>query len=110
MGEQYGVWAVEVQATGERIGSASAFAERRDRLELSYQFVPESWGHGYAFEACQAVVDWGWATTDSPDIIAVTQVANVRSLALLARLGFTEEDRFVEFDALQSMQVLPRPA
>jgi hypothetical protein len=34
-------------------------------------------------------------------VIAVTQAANTASLRLLARLGFVERERFVEFEADQ---------
>lgn len=90
------------------IGTCSLTKER-GRLELSYSFAPSSWGDGYAFEACTAVVEWVWATTDEDAVIAVTQTANQRSLALLERLGFSETERFQEYGAEQSRQLLNRP-
>lgn len=109
LGRQPDVWAVEVAATSECIGACS-FKRDRGRLELSYTFLPTAWGHGYAEEACEALIERVWATNDDTELIAVTQTANTRSLALLDRLGFTETERFEEFGAEQSLQVLPRPA
>lgn len=109
LGEQWGVWGVEVIGTDTPIGTCS-LTEERDQLELSYSFIPSSWGHGYAFEACTAAVEWAWATTDKAELIAVTQTANQKSLALLERLGFNETERFLEYGAEQSRQTINRPA
>jgi RimJ/RimL family protein N-acetyltransferase len=44
---------------------------------------------------------------DDEQVIAVTQAANTASLRLLARLGFVERERFVEFDADQVLLMSP---
>jgi RimJ/RimL family protein N-acetyltransferase len=108
LGEQPNVWAVEVADTAETVGSCS-FKDDRGELELSYSFVPSARGRGYASEACAAALDWAWTTTDAARIIAVTQSANTLSVALLARLGFVETDRFEEYDAEQGLFELTRP-
>jgi RimJ/RimL family protein N-acetyltransferase len=69
-------------------------------LELSYVMPVVAWGHGYAAEAGAAVLDWASERFDEP-VVVCTQAANTRSLALAARLGFTELERFGEFDAEQ---------
>lgn len=71
--------------------------------EVSYQFLPEFWGHGYAREAVGAAVQWALqnVTPAAPAVIAITQVANSRSRHLLKAIGMTPTDRFVEFDAWQ---------
>ena len=56
-------------------------------VEVSYQFLPKSWGKGLASETVGAIVDFGRDSLHLPAIIAETQVANVRSKALLERLG-----------------------
>ncbi|WP_420833627.1 GNAT family N-acetyltransferase [Salinibacterium metalliresistens] len=75
-------------------------------MELSYEFVPERWGHGFAREACVPVLRWAQReVTDGTPIIAVTQAANTRSLELLRALGMVERERFVEFGAPQVLMV-----
>lgn len=69
-------------------------------LELSYVLPQAAWGHGYATEAGAAVLAWASDRFDEP-VVLCTQVANTRSLALAARLGFTELERFEEFGAEQ---------
>ena len=69
--------------------------------ELSYLFLPEFWGYGYAFEACQAVLRYCEETLDLKTIVAETQSANTRSRALLERLGFNMKQQLERFGAMQ---------
>ncbi|MFJ9466308.1 GNAT family N-acetyltransferase [Streptomyces caniferus] len=74
-----------------------------DRREVSYGFLPEHWGRGYAREAVAAVVEWAFGNvpSDHPSVIAVTQEANARSCRLLEAIGMRRIDSFIEFDAPQ---------
>jgi RimJ/RimL family protein N-acetyltransferase len=58
-----------------------------EEAELGYLFLPAAWGRGYAAEACAAVLR--------------TQTANERAMRLAAKPGFTEVERFEEWDAEQ---------
>ena len=69
-------------------------------VELSYVLPVAAWGHGYAAEAGAAILAWSDEVFGEP-VVVCTQTANHRSLALAARLGFTELARFEEFDAEQ---------
>ncbi|MFF3864593.1 GNAT family N-acetyltransferase [Micromonospora sp. NPDC001898] len=83
---------------------------RTGELELSYVFLPEWWGRGYAREACAAAV--GPAFERFPDdarLIAVTQEASDRSVRLLDGLGMTRVDAFEEFGARQVRYAVDRP-
>ncbi|MGY5130920.1 GNAT family N-acetyltransferase [Streptomyces nigrescens] len=94
------------------IGSVSVDPRSRfdGRREVSYLFLPEYWGRGYAREAVAAVVDWALETvsSDNPSVIAVTQEANVRSCRLLEAIGMRHIDSFTEFDAPQAMYSVER--
>ncbi|MCP4306700.1 MAG: GNAT family N-acetyltransferase [bacterium] len=107
--DQWGAWAVTLSDTGETIGGCT-FDRKRGPLELSCGLMPGVWGNGYASEACVAAVEWVWHDTDERSIIAVTQTANRASMALLDRFGFTEQRRFEEHGAQQSMQFIRRPS
>ncbi|MEU2246674.1 GNAT family N-acetyltransferase [Streptomyces sp. NPDC019224] len=77
------------------------------KAELGYLFLPEAWGHGYAAEACAAVLDWFTAACPGEPVVLFTQTANARSMRLATKLGFTEIHRFEAWDAAQWMGVRP---
>lgn len=91
------------------IDTVSRFAGRR---EVSYSFLPEHWGHGYAREAVAAAIDWAFehVPSDDPSVVAVTQEANLRSRRLLEALGMRLVETFVEWDAPQVLYTVRRPA
>ncbi|QES16903.1 GNAT family N-acetyltransferase [Streptomyces venezuelae] len=95
-----GVHAVVRAADGVLLGIVTVEPAARDgETEVSYQFLPEHWGHGYAREAVAAVVE---ATlTGTPSVVALTQEANHRSRRLLEAVGMTHVSSFVEYDAHQ---------
>ncbi|AGZ41653.1 GNAT family N-acetyltransferase [Actinoplanes friuliensis] len=83
------------RATGHRRPAAAG------RADLGYLFVPRAWGSGYATEACAAALAWlDDALPDEP-VVLTTQTANIASMRLAARLGFTEVERFEAWDAEQ---------
>lgn len=69
--------------------------------ELGYLFLPRSCGHGYAAEACAAVLDWCAGALPGEPVVLTTQTANERSMRLAAKLGFTEVQRYEDWGAEQ---------
>ncbi|WP_309143030.1 GNAT family N-acetyltransferase [Streptomyces aureoverticillatus] len=103
-----GVFSVVRTADGAVLGLAVAAPDARDgRTEVSYQFLPEHWGKGYAREAVAAVVDWAGSgvRSSASGVVAVTQAANRRSRRLLEGLGATVADTFVEWGEPQVLYV-----
>jgi RimJ/RimL family protein N-acetyltransferase len=76
-----------------------------NELEVSYTFLPQYWGQGYATEAVRAALTWVAGLVHDAEVILCTQVANERSLRLAGRLGFNEVGRFHQFGALQWLGV-----
>ncbi len=109
IGAKWGAFCIAEQGNDEAIGGCSFDRDRRE-LEVSFQFIPERAGLGFAHEAVSAALWWAWATLDDESVIAVTQTANVAALALLRRLGFTQESRLDEFGVEQVLLRLERPA
>jgi len=60
-------------------------------LEIGWRLSPDFWGQGYASEAARAVAAWGFANTDAPELLAVTARANLKSQAVMRRIGMTAE-------------------
>ena len=71
------------------------------KAELGYMFLPQAWGCGYAAEACAAALGWLDGMLPGEPVVLKTQTANVRSMRLAAKLGFTEVERFEAWGAEQ---------
>lgn len=91
----YGWWAVEVRATGEFIGFAGLDPVDEEMpftgVEIGWRLARSAWGHGYATEAALAVLAFGFDTLALPEILAMTATANVRSQAVMRRIGMTHD-------------------
>ncbi|MEW1685994.1 GNAT family N-acetyltransferase [Streptomyces sp. NPDC093594] len=91
----YGWWAVEVRATGEFIGFAGL--DRVDDgmpfsgVEIGWRLARTAWGRGYATEAALAVLAYGFDTLELSEILAVTTSTNIRSQAVMRRIGMTRD-------------------
>jgi RimJ/RimL family protein N-acetyltransferase len=99
----YGWWAVEVAATGAFIGMAGLDPVDEDAplagIEVGWRLTRQAWGHGYATEAALACLDHGFGALGLPEIFALTVAGNVRSQAVMRRLGMTH-DPADDFDDL----------
>lgn len=93
----YGLWVLERE--GEFLGFTglwvpSFHAPFMDELtppvvEVGWRLRRTAWGHGYATEAARASIRFGFDTIGLPQIVSFTTVANVRSQAVMRRLGMT---------------------
>jgi RimJ/RimL family protein N-acetyltransferase len=97
----FGLWALEVAATGAFIGftglnvpsfEVPPFARLAGPpVEIGWRLAVSAWGHGYATEAARAVLAYGFGTLGLAEIISFTTVANVRSQAVMRRIGMTHD-------------------
>ncbi|GAA4667623.1 GNAT family N-acetyltransferase [Streptomyces youssoufiensis] len=82
----------------------------RGKVDLGYLFLPRAWGAGYATEACVAALDWLATVLPGEPVVLTTQSANVASMRLAAKLGFTEVERFDAWGARQWLGIrFPTP-
>jgi [ribosomal protein S5]-alanine N-acetyltransferase len=58
---------------------------------LGYCFDERAWGHGFATEAADALLAWGFATLDLNRVQAEVDTRNVASARVLDKLGFVRE-------------------
>lgn len=112
-GRHAGIFAVALD--GEFIGSV--LLERRgatrpghlrdegNELEVSFCFLPAYWGHGYACESVEGVLDWARRAFPGEPVLLCTQSANTRALDLARRLGFRPVATHHEHDAEQWLGV-----
>ncbi len=60
-----------------------------EELEIGWRLGRSHWGQGYAREAAEASIAWGWTNTDRARIVAWTVPANTASWGLMIRLGMS---------------------
>ncbi|MGW2412550.1 GNAT family N-acetyltransferase [Streptomyces tubercidicus] len=91
----WGWWALEVRATGEFIGMTGLDPVDAEMpftgVEAGWRLARSSWGHGYATEAGEAALAFGFSTLALPEILAVTTATNLPSQAVMRRLGMTRD-------------------
>jgi RimJ/RimL family protein N-acetyltransferase len=56
-------------------------------VEIGWRLREDAWGQGYAREAAEASLAWGWSSLAISRIVAFTVPANARSWRLMERLG-----------------------
>ncbi len=103
----FGFLAVERRSDGVFLGACGLSKEKwyPDDLEVGWRLAREYWGHGYATEAAASWLDFAFKEAGLPRVIAVTDTPNVRSIAVMRRLGMSFdheavlEDDGVPFDA-----------
>ncbi|MCC4857842.1 GNAT family N-acetyltransferase [Vibrio lentus] len=83
---------VEIKDSSTPIGICGLI--KRDTLEshdIGYGYVPEVYGQGFALEAAQAIIEQAKHNADIDHLVAITTSDNIRSIALLTKLGFVFE-------------------
>ena len=92
----FGLWALERRDTGEFIGFTGLAAvpwtaHFTPAIEVGWRLAPEAWGHGYATEAAREALRFGFEDAGLDEIVSFTVPANVRSRAVMDRLGMTHD-------------------
>ena len=91
----FGFWALEVRASGEFIGFTGLRTMDEDMLftgvEHGWRLARAAWGHGYATEAGRAALAYGFDILGLPGVVAVTMAGNLRSRAVMQRIGMTTD-------------------
>ena len=106
--ERIGLLAVERQSDGAFLGMCGLHhqASFPDDVEIAWRLAYEHWGKGYATEAATGWLDLAFGPLGLDRVISITDPPNVRSLAVMRRLGMAfdheaqVEDEGVLFDAV----------
>ena len=82
-------WALERKAEGDFIGFCGILPPRSPIFEheIGWRLAHHAWGLGLAREAAEASLEWAWSHLPVPAIMAITNLANVRSWGVMERLG-----------------------
>ncbi|WP_420402444.1 GNAT family N-acetyltransferase [Nisaea sp.] len=92
----FGLFAVERKDTGACIGWTGLSVPRFEApfmpaVEIGWRLAEEHWGHGYATEAARRVLEFGFGVLDLEEIVSFTVPANLRSQAVMERLGMRRD-------------------
>jgi RimJ/RimL family protein N-acetyltransferase len=83
--------AVERTSDGAFLGMCGLSVEHwyPDDLEIGWRLARQYWGHGYASEAATAWIGYAFEVLKAPRVISVTDVPNLRSIAVMQRIGLS---------------------
>jgi RimJ/RimL family protein N-acetyltransferase len=101
----HGIWAITAAADGRLVGnlllkpiplSAGEPSGGPNDVEIGWHLHPDAWGHGYATEAAEAVLDDAFSR-GLAKVLAVTNPDNHASQAVCRRLGMTHLGRTTRY-------------
>lgn len=92
----FGLWAVEVVGGPAFVGFVGLATVPFDAaftpaVEVGWRLARAAWGHGYASEAARAATSFGFAHAGLGEIVSFTTPANLRSQAVMQRIGMTRD-------------------
>ena len=98
-------WAVERRDTGAFIGFIGISVPRRALpfspcVEIGWRLAREHWGHGFATEGALGVLHRGFECHGLEEIVSFTALLNVRSQAVMQRIGMRNANADFEHPAL----------
>jgi ribosomal-protein-alanine N-acetyltransferase len=90
----FGYWAVELRETGQLVGAVglsrpSYQAHFTPAVGVGWRLARPFWGCGYASEAAEAALQFGFEQLGLDEIVAITIPANLRSKQVMRRLGMS---------------------
>lgn len=95
----FGLWALELRETGAFIGFTglavprfhAEWMEQREQpvVEVGWRLVRSAWGRGLASEAAREACRFGFEDVGRREIVSFTVVGNLRSQAVMRRLGMS---------------------
>lgn len=96
----FGLWLVELQATGEPIGMCGLLRRAvLDAPDIGFAFLPAHQSRGYGFESATAVLAHAREVLRLPRVVAIVNADNEVSTRLLEKLGLSFERMVQPFPA-----------
>ncbi|NJL35560.1 MAG: GNAT family N-acetyltransferase [Leptolyngbyaceae cyanobacterium RM2_2_4] len=98
-----GFWAIADKQTGEIFGTVilkqlpDNDSNPTPEIEVGWHLKKAAWGKGYATEAGQAVLDYGFNVLKLPIIYAVVNPKNAASIRVTQRLGMISLGRIQKY-------------
>ena len=107
----WGLWAAELKATSRFIGFVglnvpAAALPFSPCVEVGWRLAPAHWGQSYASEAARAALHVGFDRLGLDEIVSFTAVGNLRSQAVMERLGMQRDAQTFEHPAVPADHAL----
>jgi RimJ/RimL family protein N-acetyltransferase len=90
----WGLWAVEVEDVAPFVGYVGLAVPRFNAhftpcVEIGWRLASEFWGFGYATEAAEAALAFGFRELELAEIVSFTTETNAPSRRVMERIGMT---------------------
>jgi ribosomal-protein-alanine N-acetyltransferase len=100
----FGLYLVETRDQEVPLGLCGLIKrESLDHPDLGFAFLPQHTGHGYAYEACESVLDLARNKIEISPLLAITTFDNEKSIGLLKKLGFVFKGPFHNKESNQEL-------
>ncbi|HST24694.1 MAG TPA: GNAT family N-acetyltransferase [Gaiellaceae bacterium] len=95
----YGLWAVEVPGVAPFVGFVGLLEQTFEApftpcMEVGWRLAHDHWGRGYASEGARLALAYGFEQADFDEIVSMTATTNLRSIAVMERLGMSNAGEF----------------
>ena len=97
----WGFWAVETKSENEFIGFVGLHTPAPELpfspcVEVGWRLAAKHWGKGFATEAARGALHIGFERLGLAEIVSFTSVINLRSRAVMVKLGMRETEETFE--------------
>ncbi|MCZ8146009.1 GNAT family N-acetyltransferase [Flavobacterium sp.] len=91
-------WVITEKEADEMLGIIGHYRIKPEhfRSEIGYMLLPKAQGKGYALEAVQAMLIYGFEQLHFHSVEAVIDPENEASIKVIEKLGFVKEAHFIE--------------
>ncbi|OQW62861.1 MAG: GNAT family N-acetyltransferase [Nitrospira sp. ST-bin5] len=101
----WGLWAAEKKDTHEFIGYVGLHTPASELpfspcVEVGWRLAAEHWGKGFATEAARGALRIGFESLALLEIVSFTSIGNIRSRAVMERLGMRQTEEYFEHPAI----------
>jgi len=83
----YGRWAVILKETNKFIGWCGLKLNEEGLVDIGFRFFKRHWGKGYASEAAEATLSYGFKTLNLDEILGRAVPDNLASISILEKLN-----------------------
>lgn len=98
-----GIWALESKDSCSFIGAAGlAYYDNTTEIELGYRILKEYWNKGYATEAANSILKYGFEVLRLKKIVSSAHPENLASRKVMEKTGMKLIDHRFQYSCMQA--------